>query len=74
MRPTCVNLPAGKWIANVPIPEDDSLEKAKQFLRGRNKAIFLEFIRRMLSWRPEDRKTAAKLLKDPWLNKWEILD
>ena len=50
------------------------MEKAEQFLKGRNKAMFLEFVRGMLAWRPEDRKTAAELLKDPWLNQWEISD
>jgi hypothetical protein len=50
------------------------LEKAEQFLKGRNKAMFLEFVRGMLAWWPEDRKTAAELLKDPWLNQWEISD
>jgi hypothetical protein len=65
---------AGQWIAEVPIPEGNSLEKAEQFLKGRNKAMFLDFVRGMLAWRPEDRKTAAELLKDAWLNEWEILD
>ncbi len=36
--------------------------------------MFLEFVRGMLTWRPEARKTAAELLKDPWLNQWEISD
>ncbi|RAL00839.1 kinase domain protein [Aspergillus ibericus CBS 121593] len=35
---------------------------------GRNKEMFLAFIRGMLQWRPEDRKTAKELLQDPWLN------
>lgn len=64
----------GQWRADVPIPEGNSLEQAEQFLKGRNKAMFLEFVRGMLAWRPEDRKTAAELLKDPWLNQWEISD
>ena len=29
--------------------------------------VFLDFIRSMLDWVPEKRKTAAKLLKHPWL-------
>jgi hypothetical protein len=33
--------------------------------------MFLNFVRGMLAWRPEDRKTARELLRDPWLNTWE---
>ncbi|KAK4237887.1 kinase domain-containing protein [Achaetomium macrosporum] len=43
---------------DVPIPQDST-------------AMFLNFVRGMLAWRPEDRKTARELLKDPWLNTWE---
>lgn len=64
----------GRWIADIPIPQGDSLDKAEQVLAGRNKAMFLEFVRGMLAWRPEDRKTARELLEDPWLKTWEISD
>jgi serine/threonine protein kinase len=64
----------GQWIADIPIPQGNSLEKAEQFLSGRDKAMFLDFVRGMLAWRPEDRKTAKELLEDPWLNTWEISD
>ncbi|KAL1305508.1 hypothetical protein AAFC00_002379 [Neodothiora populina] len=36
-------------------------------LAGEEKAMFLTFIRRMLTWLPEDRSTAKELLTDPWL-------
>lgn len=65
---------AGRWIADVPIPQGNSLDTAERVLAGRNKAMFLEFVRGMLAWRPEDRKTARELLEDPWLNTWEIDD
>lgn len=39
-----------------------------RFLEGKNKEMFIAFIRGMLQWRPEDRKTAKELLQDPWLN------
>lgn len=65
---------AGLWIADVRVPEGDSLEKAEQFLTGRNKAMFLDFVRGVLAWRPEDRKTAAELLQHPWLTAEEITD
>lgn len=29
--------------------------------------MFLEFIRSMLRWVPEERKRARELLEDPWL-------
>ncbi|KAK4146125.1 kinase domain-containing protein [Dichotomopilus funicola] len=52
----------GQWIADVPILKGSSLGKAEHYLKGRNKAMFLKFVRGMLAWRPEDRKTAAELL------------
>jgi hypothetical protein len=58
---------AGEWIANVPIPEGQSLERAERRLSGTEQAVFLNFVRGMLAWRPEDRKTAKELSDDPWL-------
>ncbi|KAL2857517.1 kinase-like domain-containing protein [Aspergillus pseudodeflectus] len=53
---------------NLEIPRGMSLELSEEFLKGRNKEMFLAFIRGMLQWRPEDRKTAKDPLQDPWLN------
>lgn len=50
------------------VPQDTSLERSEGFLEGKNKEMFLDFMRGMLEWRPEDRKTAKELLEDPWLN------
>ncbi|KFZ14716.1 hypothetical protein V502_05935 [Pseudogymnoascus sp. VKM F-4520 (FW-2644)] len=58
----------GTWKAGVEIPQDTSLERSEEFLEGKSKDMFLDFIRGMLQWRPEDRKTAKELLEDPWLN------
>jgi hypothetical protein len=58
----------GTWKADVPIPQDTSLEKSEEYLEGRDKEEFLAFLRLMLQWRPEDRKTAKQLLDDPWLD------
>jgi serine/threonine-protein kinase SRPK3 len=44
-----------------------SLEMAATRLEGDNKALFLDFIRRMLDWMPEKRHTAGQLLDHPWL-------
>ncbi|KAL4914955.1 kinase-like domain-containing protein [Aspergillus aurantiobrunneus] len=58
----------GKWKQDIGIPTGVSLELSEEFLGGRNKEMFLAFMRGMLQWRPEDRKTAKDLLQDPWLN------
>lgn len=60
---------AGNWIANEAeeIPSC-TLETAEGMLKGKEKAVFLQFIRSMLRWLPEDRKPARELLLDPWLN------
>ncbi|KAM5359202.1 hypothetical protein ACJZ2D_014664 [Fusarium nematophilum] len=60
--------PEGNWKAEVEIQKDLSLESSEQFLEGTDKKQFLDFMRGMLQWRPEDRKTARQLLEDPWLN------
>ena len=49
------------------IPEGTSLETSEENLKADNQRRFLEFMRGMLQWRPEDRKTAKQLLEDPWL-------
>ncbi|KAI1135858.1 kinase domain protein [Hypoxylon sp. FL0543] len=58
----------GQWKAAVQVPQDVSLEKSVRYLDGKEKQAFLEFVRGMLQWRPEDRKTAEQLLDDPWLD------
>lgn len=57
----------GQWRGKVPIPTDLTLESSEENLQGENKEAFLRFVRSMLQWRPEDRKTAKQLLDDPWL-------
>ncbi|CZR51292.1 uncharacterized protein PAC_01167 [Phialocephala subalpina] len=57
-----------QWKAEVEIPQSTSLEKSEEYLDGENKEMFLRFMREMLQWRPEHRKTASELLGDPWLN------
>ena len=32
-----------------------------------DKRLFIEFVQRMIKWRPEERSTAKELLQDPWL-------
>lgn len=59
---------SGTWKVDMEISQDTSLEKSEERLEGENKAVFLRFMRGMLQWRPEDRKTAKELFDDPWLN------
>lgn len=58
----------GTWIANedaaVPCVSLESLEKR---LSGQEKEFFIQFMRSMLKWLPEERRTAKQLLEDPWL-------
>ncbi|OJI90078.1 hypothetical protein ASPTUDRAFT_25663 [Aspergillus tubingensis CBS 134.48] len=58
----------GNWKQDIAIPQTGGLCASEEFLEGRNKDMFLDFMNGMLQWRPEDRKTARELLKDPWLN------
>ncbi|KAJ5351024.1 protein kinase domain protein [Penicillium brevicompactum] len=58
----------GKWKEDIPIPTGVSLELSEEMLQGTNKEMFISFMRGMLQWRPEDKKTAKYLLQDPWLN------
>lgn len=62
----------GKWIADMPIAKDMELEKLELGLQGRNKELFLNMMRGMLQWRPEDRKSAGQLADDPWINEIHI--
>lgn len=59
---------AGKWEQDIEVLTNLSLETSETYLEGRNKDLFMTFMRGMLQWRPEDRKTAKDLLQDPWLN------
>ncbi|KAJ4989347.1 serine/threonine-protein kinase SRPK3 [Stagonosporopsis vannaccii] len=58
---------AGNWIGNALIPESSSLESCEITLTGQEQREFLEFVRCMLQWKPEDRLTARQLLDHPWL-------
>lgn len=59
---------AGAWIAHeettVPMVSLENLEKR---LSGQEKKLFIQFMRSMLKWLPEERKTTRQLLEDPWL-------
>ncbi|KAL4815680.1 kinase-like domain-containing protein [Aspergillus spinulosporus] len=55
----------GEWLGLAPIPHGRTLEALETRLE--DKSGFLRFIRRTLTWLPENRPTASELLEDPWL-------
>jgi hypothetical protein len=57
----------GGFIHKDLIPTDIKLEDSVLSLEGEDKRLFLDFIKQMLQWLPEDKKTAKALLEDPWL-------
>ncbi|PLN79814.1 protein kinase-like protein [Aspergillus taichungensis] len=44
-----------------------NFEMLLERVRGEDKRMFIQFVRRMLKWCPEERSTAGELLQDPWL-------
>ncbi|PKY06200.1 kinase-like protein [Aspergillus campestris IBT 28561] len=48
-------------------PTNFNFENLLTTVRGEDKRMFIEFVKRMLRWRPEERSTARELLQDPWL-------
>lgn len=60
------NLRTGNWVAQTPIPDQD-LESRETHLRGRNKDLFLIFVRKILRWLPEERPDAQVSLEDEYL-------
>ncbi|KAI2814969.1 hypothetical protein CBS63078_6174 [Aspergillus niger] len=59
----------GNWIAHAeaPIPDNISLETLERRLTGTEKELFLDFMRAMLKWMPEERSTAGELLGHEFL-------
>ncbi|CAK40849.1 uncharacterized protein An11g10510 [Aspergillus niger] len=57
------------WIAHAeaPIPDNISLETLERRLTGTEKELFLDFMRAMLKWMPEERSTAGELLGHEFL-------
>jgi len=49
------------------IPAAFNLGDSVSTLEGKDKDEFLNFVRKMLQWLPEKRKSAKELLEDPWL-------
>ncbi|KFY03268.1 hypothetical protein V490_00224 [Pseudogymnoascus sp. VKM F-3557] len=69
----------GKWLEpdenepeRLPLLPSSSLEAAEDNLNGKDKELFLNFIKSMLQWEPEKRMTARELLNDPWLARSQV--
>ena len=37
-------------------------------MEGEELVRFLQFVKKMVRWKPEERSSAKELLDDPWLN------
>lgn len=66
----------GKWLEpdekdpeRLSLLPASGLEAVEENLEGKDKELFLNFIKSMLQWEPERRKTARELLDDPWLTR-----
>ena len=62
----------GRLITGIDLTDKLSLEAREERFEGEKKEQFLNFIRSMLRWDPNDRLTARELLDDPWLNDYKI--
>ncbi|KAF2019621.1 kinase domain protein [Aaosphaeria arxii CBS 175.79] len=59
---------SGRWKgAGGTVVPQLSLEESVTGLDGEAKERFLGFVRSMLEWEPEKRKSASELLEDPWM-------
>jgi serine/threonine-protein kinase SRPK3 len=61
-----LNQHLGIWKGRVPIPET-SLNILEARLEGQEKELFLNFFRKMLQWKPEDRSDIQDVFMDEWL-------
>ena len=57
----------GEFMRKDLIPTDVDLETSIVSLEEKDTRLFLNSVKKMLEWLPEDRKTAQELLEDPWL-------
>jgi serine/threonine-protein kinase SRPK3 len=56
----------GNFKPHITITES-SLEDEEENLQGEEKTMFLQFLKKMIQWAPEDRRSAKELMEDPWL-------
>lgn len=56
----------GRWKASEEVPQS-SLEDPEEYLEGANQRMFMQFVRKMLRWDPDERQSAPEHLTNPWL-------
>ncbi|KAJ5186624.1 hypothetical protein N7449_011388 [Penicillium cf. viridicatum] len=57
----------GNWIVEDCEVHTTSFEDLEKHLEGEDKEMFLDLMKGMITWRPEDRKTPRELIEHPWL-------
>ncbi|KAJ5469927.1 hypothetical protein N7530_007284 [Penicillium desertorum] len=57
----------GQFKGRTVAPSDFNFESSICNIHDEDKRMFIEFVQRMMKWRPEERSTAKELLQDPWL-------
>ncbi|KAJ5419805.1 uncharacterized protein N7487_003355, partial [Penicillium crustosum] len=57
----------GNWIVEDCEVHPTSFEDLEKHLEGEDKEMFLDLMKGMITWRPEDRKTPRELIEHPWL-------
>lgn len=62
------DISTGRFLYEQMIPSDLSLSDTVQSPDEDDKALFINFVRKMLNWVAEQRKTATELLEHPWLD------
>ncbi|EFR05429.1 CMGC/CLK protein kinase [Nannizzia gypsea CBS 118893] len=57
----------GEYIGEAPIPKASLEDFVTTISSEKEKELFLRFIRRMLTWDPDERATTDQIICDPWL-------
>ncbi|RMZ81670.1 hypothetical protein DV737_g2373, partial [Chaetothyriales sp. CBS 132003] len=56
----------GCWASEPPIPKTSLEDFVTSIPAGKEKEQFLTFIRRLLTWDPEERAASYDILQDEW--------
>ncbi|KAK0712428.1 kinase-like protein [Lasiosphaeria miniovina] len=58
----------GTWKhATVKVPTERTMESLQKALKGNDAVVFMNFIRKVLCWLPQQRPSVLELLEDPWV-------
>ena len=64
---TYFDMETGEYRSPGFVPHGKSFESCIKRIKGKDKELFIDFIKHMLCWLPEERWTAKQLLEHPWL-------